>query len=101
MTGHFLLGASREDVIVEGYQPEGVVANFNRNNPDASPLKGGLEAGNSMEEYCFTTTPPKQYSNTKSDSCNNTRFKTTFYITPQDIENALDAYKVVYIMKVE
>ena len=92
MTGHFLLGASREDVIVEANQEEGE-ANFNRNNPDAKPLEGGLKA-DPINGYCF--------SNFNNQKCApNSTFKTTFAITPQAIENALDAYKVVYIMKVE
>ena len=86
------MGARREDVIVEANQPEGE-ANFNRNNPSAKPLEGRLEADPS-NGYCF--------SNFNNQNCApNSRFKTAFAITPQAIENALDAYKVVYIMKVE
>ena len=96
MRGHFLLGASREEVIVKANQEEGE-AEFNRNNPDAMALKGELEA-DSEEGYCFIKTP---YSKSVAESCSKTRFKTSFEINPQDIENALDAYKVVYIMKVE
>ena len=92
MRGHFLLGASREDVIVKANQAEGE-AEFNKNNPDATPLKGGLE-DDPTNGYCFS-------KHSQSGCSDNARFKTTFEITPQDIENALDAYKVVYIMKVE
>ena len=90
------MGASREEVIVKANQEEGE-AEFNKNNPDAKPLEGGLEA-DTEEGYCFTKTP---YSKIVAESCSKTRFKTSFVIDPQDIENALDAYKVVYIMKVE
>ena len=91
MTGHFLLGASRQDVIVEANQPKGE-ANFNRNNPEAKPLEGGLIA-DPNNGYCF--------SNFNNNCAKNSKFKTSFNITPQAIEDALDAYKVVYIMKVE
>ena len=89
MTGHFLLGAKIGDVIVPANNN---TANFNRNNPDAAPLEGSLkkdpEAG-----YCFS-----KYTN----NCNeNSKFSASFIVEPQDIQNALDAYKVVYIMKVE
>ena len=89
------MGASREDVIVEANQQEGEAyeANFNRNNPDAKPLEGGLEA-DPINGYCFS-----KFNNQKCAL--KSKFKTTFAITPQAIENALDAYKVVYIMKVE
>ena len=79
-------------MIVEANQPKGQ-ANFNRNNPDAKPLEGRLEA-DSNNGFCF--------SNFNNKGCaKNSKFKTSFNITPQAIEDALDAYKVVYIMKVE
>ena len=91
MTGHFLLGANIDDVIVPADQPEGE-ANFNKNNPNAAPLEGSL-VPDPQQGYCFS-----KYSN----SCDKlSKFKTSFTVQPQDIENALDAYKVVYIMKVE
>ena len=89
MKGHFLLGADIEDVKVPANQPEGT-ANFNKNNPKAAPLIGSLDA--ESDGYCFSKS---QFSN----ACE--KFKTSFTVQPQDIENALDAYKVVYIMKVE
>ena len=89
MKGHFLLGADIEDVKVPANQPEGT-ANFNKNNPKAAPLIGSLDA--KSDGYCFSKS---QFSN----ACE--KFKTSFTVQPQDIENALDAYKVVYIMKVE
>lgn len=91
MRGHFLLGASIDEVIVPANQQPGE-ANFNKNNPSAAPLKGSLE-GPDPEGYCLSK---------HSNACDKlSKFKTSFTVQPQDIENALDAYKVVYIMKVE
>ena len=48
MTGHFLLGAKIDDVIVEANQLPGK-ANFNKNNPNATPLKGSLDEADSED----------------------------------------------------
>ena len=52
MTGHFLLGAKINDVIVEANQLPGK-ANFNKNNPDAATLHGSLK-NDPVEGYCFS-----------------------------------------------
>ena len=97
MTGHFLLGAKIDDVIVEANQQPGK-ANFNKNNPNAMPLRGSLDEADS-DGYCSSKTL-NAWSNSNSNNCDG-KLTTSFTVEPQDIKNALDAYKVVYIMKVE